>query len=136
MLLSTTIDQSYYTGIDTSDMVSVTDNQRNSANDGGYAPSITEPPPPYRPRSIPPFSRDSSIRIPSGRPPSYGPRLSVRSQREAIRSPFDDPEEESPVSETNEIPHLPAGTRDMEEMSDVSELSYQEEPVVARSSLN
>jgi hypothetical protein len=136
MLLSTTIDQSYYTGIDTSDMVSVTDQQRNSAGEAGYAPSITEPPPPYRPRSIPPFSRDSSVRIPSGRPPSYGPRLSVRSQREVIRSPFDDPEEESPISETNEIPQSATSrTRDMEEMSDVSELSYQQEPVVARSSL-
>jgi hypothetical protein len=138
VLLSTTIDQSYYTGIDTSDGLSMDDSRRLSVATAapGYASStISEPPPPYRPRSV--VSRESSMRL-SVAPPSYGPRLSVRSTNmNVVTSPFDDPEDDGHVSDsapspmTSEAPQI----RDMEEMSDVSELSYQQDPVVAHSTV-
>jgi hypothetical protein len=139
VLLSTTIDQSYYTGIDTSDGLSMDDSRRLSVATAapGYASStISEPPPPYRPRSV--VSRESSMRL-SVAPPSYGPRLSVRSTNMNVvqSSPFDDPEDDGAVSDvapspiTSEAPQI----RDMEEMSDVSELSYQQDPVVAHSTV-
>jgi len=136
VLLSTTMDQSYYTGIDTSDNLSMVDSRRMSVATAapGYTASISEPPPPYRPRSV--VSRESSMRM-SVAPPSYGPRLSIRSSNlNIVRSPFDDPEEDSPVSEIAPSPTIEASqVRDMEEMSDVSELSYQEDPVEARSTV-
>lgn len=135
VLLSTTMDHSYYTGIDTSDGLSLHETRRLSTATAtpGYASStISEPPPPYRPMSV--MSRDNSCRY-SVAPPSYGPRLSVRSTNMApVASPFDDPEDDSPVAEHAPSPII--GTshmRDMEEMSDVSELSYQEDPVIAHS---
>lgn len=135
ILLSTNIDQSYYTGIDTSDAISLVDDPRQPSHDIGYAASISEPPPPYRPTSIPSFSRESSCRV-SGAPPSYRPRLSIINLGNDVRSPFDDPEDDSPVSEVGETSNNgPPIVRDMEEMSDVSEISYQQEPVQARSSL-
>jgi hypothetical protein len=142
VLLSNVIDRSYYTGMDTSDRFSVVEpsHQRESE---GYASSITEPPPPYRPRSIPSFSRESSMRASgsvSGRPPSYGGKLTVRSQREQpIRSPFEDPDpddQEAPVSPaTAEPSNASMRTRDLEEMSDVSEISYQHEQTQPHSSV-
>lgn len=134
ILLSTTINQSYYTGIDTSDDLSLAESGGPTIPAPAYAGSILEPPPPpYRPRSA--LTRDSSMRY-SVAPPSYGPRLSVRStNQEAVASPFDDPEDDdSPVSEVapsptgREAPQI----RDMEEMSDVSELSYQQDPIPSR----
>lgn len=136
ILLSNTIDQSYYTGLDTSDSISIMEHRIQPSRDID-ATSIAEPPPPYRPRSIPPFSRENSLRM-SMLPP-YGPRLSVRSQREVIGSPFDDPdpdEEVTPISQSLEHPGTSTPRiRDMEEMSDVSELSYQEEPTQVHSTV-
>ncbi|KAF2673685.1 hypothetical protein BT63DRAFT_451742 [Microthyrium microscopicum] len=143
VLLSNVIDQSYYTGIDTTDRFSVVDPSHQRDPDAGDASSLAEPPPPYRPRSIPSFSRENSVRASgslSGRPPSYGGKLSVRSQREQpIRSPFEDPdpdEQETPVSPVGpSASNASTRTRDMSEMSDVSEVDYQQEPTVPHSSV-
>ncbi|UPX16666.1 uncharacterized protein EKO05_0007055 [Ascochyta rabiei] len=123
----------YLTGMDTSDLVSMTSASnisrmgtivdRDPFADGR---SLEEAPPAYRPSSLPPaslasISRNSSVRIAG--------RLPTMSQTHLIeRSPFDDPEDD-------EISELSGPTlgRDADAMSDISELSYQIEPVVGRS---
>jgi len=114
----------YLTGIDTSDMVSVT-SARDPFADGR---SLEEPPPPYRPRSmapssIAPTSRHSSVRV-AALPPA-------NSQTHLIeRSPFEDPEDDD-ISELSG----PTIRRETDTISVVSNLSYQIDPVVGRSPL-
>jgi hypothetical protein len=112
----------YMTGIDTSDMVSVT-SARDPFADGR---SLEEPPPPYRPRSmapssICPTSRHSSVRV-AVLPPADSRTHLVE------RSPFEDPEDDN-ISELSG----PTTRRDPDAISVISDLSYQFDPVVGRS---
>jgi hypothetical protein len=124
----------YFTGMDTSDVISM--NSANSLRRTAPDPfsnnnnSLSEPPPPYRPRSTAPpsfvTSRHSSLRAPL-----------VTSQTHLIeRSPFEDPtddddDDDDAVSELSG----PTRGRDEDAMSAVSDLSYQNDPVVTRTSL-
>jgi hypothetical protein len=88
--------------------------------------SLTEPPPPYRPRSAAPpsfmtsSSRHSSIRT------SAAPHAT--SQTHLIeRSPFADPIDDD-ISELSG----PTTGRNEDRMSAVSDLSYQNDPVASR----
>jgi len=126
VIISTTMDHSYFTGIDTSDHISLTDNQSFRSTDPD------EPPPPYRPRSVPPISRECSVRIANGMLPNYRPgNATISATEESMHNPFDDPdavsdlEEEAP--ENNTIPD--------DHLSMVSDLSYQREPTTTHSTL-
>lgn len=123
----------YLTGMDTSDMMSMT-SASNISRTGTIVDrdpfadgrSLEEAPPPYRPSSLPPASlastsRNSSVRIAA--PPQMTSRTHL-----IERSPFDDPEDDE-VSELSG-PTLGRGT---DAMSDISDLSYQVDPVVSRS---
>jgi len=116
----------YFTGIDTSDVVSMTstNNFRPPPNPFSDNESLSEPPPPYRPRSIAPPSFSNSSRHSSFRA-SNPPETS--SQTHLIgRSPFDDPNDDA-------ISELSGPTEGHgEAMSAVSDLSYQNEPVFNR----
>lgn len=122
----------YFTGMDTSDAISMTsaNNIRpgllisSSDND-----SLAEPPPPYRPRSVAPpsftnSSRQSSVRV------SMAPLATSRTHL-IERSPFDDPSDDDAISDLSG----PTPGRNEDAMSAVSDLSYQNDPVVNRSSL-
>ncbi|KAF2008989.1 hypothetical protein BU24DRAFT_415348 [Aaosphaeria arxii CBS 175.79] len=144
----------YFTGIDTSDVVSVNNDHppypppglndrtglgnpfadNNSIND--------EPPPPYRPRSIAALSRDSSLRSQSRNPPPppFPPQLppiadhsrtnlldAFPSQTGSSRSPFADPDSDSDDDAISQISGR-APRRARETMSDVSDMSYQQDP--------
>ncbi|KAJ9638433.1 hypothetical protein H2199_007122 [Coniosporium tulheliwenetii] len=133
----------YYSGIDTSDAVSVTPSggaisaYNRCSSEAGHE----EPPPPYRPRSVPSISgsRNSSLRLPEGlramlvmergrqgqeRGQVQGPGVSAVQARD----PFEDPGDEGGMSDVEDGgPVDGMGSRDMEEMSEVSELSYQSE---------
>jgi hypothetical protein len=122
----------YLTGMDTSDLVSMRSGgvsrqgtvvDRDPFADGR---SLEEAPPPYRPSSLPPASlastsRNSSVRM------AAPPQMTSRTQL-IERSPFDDPEDD----EVSDISGPTLG-RETDTMSDVSELSYQIDPVVGRS---
>ncbi|KAJ9667119.1 hypothetical protein H2201_002638 [Coniosporium apollinis] len=133
----------YYSGIDTSDAVSVTPSggaisaYNRCSSEAGHE----EPPPPYRPRSVPSISgsRNSSLRLPEGlramlvmergrqgqeRGQVQGPGVSAVQARD----PFEDPGDEGGMSDVEDGgPVDGMGSRDMEELSEVSELSYQSE---------
>ncbi|KAF1364420.1 hypothetical protein EJ07DRAFT_151698 [Lizonia empirigonia] len=123
----------YLTGMDTSDLVSMTSASnisrmgtivdRDPFADGR---SLEEAPPPYRPSSLPPASlasasRNSSVRV------AAAPRMTSRTHL-IERSPFDDPEDDD-IS----IISGPTLGRSTDALSDVSDLSYQVNPVVGRS---
>ncbi|CAI9632698.1 unnamed protein product [Alternaria burnsii] len=102
----------YLTGIDTSDMVSITSNtHRPVDNPFSDNNSLTEPPPPYRPHSAAPpsfttNSRHSSLRVGD-------------SQTRLIEGdPFGDPDDDS-------ISDLSGPTQGRDGTSVVSDLSYQ-----------
>ncbi|KAG9187233.1 hypothetical protein G6011_05104 [Alternaria panax] len=104
----------YLTGIDTSDMVSITSNTlRPVDNPFSDNNSLTEPPPPYRPYSASPPSFTTNSR-----------HSSLRAGDSQIRliegDPFDDPDDDS-VSDLSE----PTYGRDRDGISVVSDLSYQ-----------
>jgi hypothetical protein len=141
--------ESYFTGIDTSDHLSIIEPSSIHSHDNIYPSGLEEPPPPYRPRSVPPISRESSLRVADGmrressirsmriadgmRPISMsncgGPsNLGVRSSCAMQRSPFEDPLEESEMDlEGNPFGDSSDG-RDHDILSVVSDLSYQHEP--------
>jgi hypothetical protein len=117
VLLTTTMDQSYYTGIDTSDAISLAERQPQPAT-----AMSDEPPPPYRPRSVPPVSRGNSLCVTDG--------LAGYQPGQNMRSPFDDPvDEDDGLSDLGNY----CGGRDVDRLSAVSDLSYQEEPTAVRS---
>jgi hypothetical protein len=123
---------SYFTGIDTSDVISMTSS--NNIRPGPPNPftdndSLAEPPPPYRPRSAAPPSLTNSSRQSSFRASMAPPATSRTHLIE--RSPFEDPFDDDMVSEFS---GQTAGRID-DTMSAVSDLSYQQDPVVNRSSL-
>ncbi|KAF9695547.1 hypothetical protein EKO04_006391 [Ascochyta lentis] len=123
----------YLTGMDTSDLVSMTSASnisrmgtivdRDPFADGR---SLEEAPPAYRPSSLPPASLASISRHSSARIAAVP---QATSQTHLIeRSPFDDPEDDE-ISELSG----PSLGRDTDAMSDISELSYQIDPVIGRS---
>jgi hypothetical protein len=116
----------YLTGMDTSDMVSVTSNTLRPVDPFADNSSLKEPPPPYRPHSIAPPSFTSNSRQSSLR--ASAP--SATSQTHLMeRSPFDDPDDDA-VSELT----APTRGREDDAMSAVSDISYQRDPVVGRPS--
>jgi hypothetical protein len=144
VILSTTMNNTYYTGIDTSDHVSLSD-QRSMASRDTFG---EEPPPPYRPRSVPPISRETSVRTSTASTPNRN--SSVRSRCETlsggsiirrsneVRSPFDDPEEEDEDEDEDDISEAStirgaSSHRETDRLSVVSDLSYQDEPMSSHS---
>jgi hypothetical protein len=122
----------YFTGIDTSDVISMT--SANNMVPGPPNPfsdndSLAEPPPPYRPRSTAPPSLTNSSRQSSVRASMTLPATSRTHLIE--RSPFEDPSDDDAISD---ISDPTAGHRD-DAMSAVSDLSYQNDPVCNRLSL-
>lgn len=119
----------YLTGMDTSDLISMTSaggvsRQGTMVDRDPFADgrSLEEAPPPYRPSSLPPVSvastsRNSSLRVAA--PPNIS---------QLIEDPFGDPEDDE-VS----VMSGPTLRGASDAMSDVSELSYQLDPVVSRS---
>lgn len=144
VILSTTMDQAYYTGLDTADRISLTDARSQISTD---LYDGDEPPPPYRPRSVPPISRDASVRTSHTTRTSSTLRrnndhsathlMSSARRGQDRRSPFDDPEHEddtaSLTSDTTIRPQRHAPQQDR--LSVVSDLSYQDEPVTGDSAV-
>ena len=136
----------YFTGIDTSDVISVRNDRTGLGDPFADGSSLhEEPPPPYRPRSLAPVSRDASLRSSSLSSnsniasPLVSPHTSSRTRlmndelNEPLRSPFDDPrdgdhddDDDDAVSELSER----ALRKDRDDLSVVSDLSYQRDPVV------
>lgn len=114
----------YFTGIDTSDVVSMHD-RTGLGNPFADGDSLNEePPPPYRPRSIALSSRNSSLRAP---PSTHSRTNLIANHNQAVRSPFADPEDDT-ISDIS----APPARRNQDTLSVVSDLSYQQEPVVTR----
>jgi hypothetical protein len=136
VVLSTTLDHSYLTGIDTGDHLSLADSQ--TANSLGE-----EPPPPYRPRSIAPISREQSVhlapsrgysvRMADGMLPNYRPGNPIPATEESLANPFDDPDGE--VSDLEDGGPCQDNTPCDDHLSLVSDLSYQQEPTSTHSTL-
>ncbi|KAF2715628.1 hypothetical protein K504DRAFT_367995 [Pleomassaria siparia CBS 279.74] len=127
----------YFTGIDTSDMVSMHDQQRPGPDRTGLGNPFAdgdslneEPPPPYRPRSLAPMSRNTSVRTPRA---ASSQTYLIRGH-DSARSPFADPRDDDVISEMSG-PTLLRGNSYNDGMSVVSDMSYQETPVVARPSI-
>ncbi|KAF1831667.1 hypothetical protein BDW02DRAFT_40455 [Decorospora gaudefroyi] len=119
----------YLTGIDTSDMVSVTSNTLRPADPFAGNNSLTEPPPPYRPQSVAPpsftsTSRQSSLR--ASAPPSVSQTYLIQ------RSPFDDPDNDDDEDAVSELSGPTTERDDDDAMSAVSDLSYQRDPFTGR----
>ncbi|KAF2815714.1 uncharacterized protein BDZ99DRAFT_457681 [Mytilinidion resinicola] len=125
----------YYTGIDTSDVVSMHEThpppQPTGLGNPFVDPQHEEPPPPYRPRSLAPLSRNTSLRSP---PPAALSQTNLMAAQEQTRSPFSDHHDDDNISEFSATaPHY--GRRAVDELSVVSDLSYQQDPVVNRPSV-
>ena len=147
VILSSTVEQSYFTGIDTADRISLAPAPTQAPDAFAHSSNTDdpdEPPPPYRPRSVPPISRETSVRA-ANRPLNAVSRNS--SQRtyqndplvsnglmgpmrhsqdmHAVRSPFDDPTNGDDV--VSEISAIHERIRGQDQLSAVSDLSYQED---------
>ncbi|KAF2660060.1 hypothetical protein K491DRAFT_675093 [Lophiostoma macrostomum CBS 122681] len=120
----------YFTGIDTSDAMSTTNDRTGLGNPFADGDSLAEePPPPYRPRSMA-TSRNSSMRV----PPSVHSQTSlVVNGSQPVRSPFADPDEDDGVS-VSDVSGPTLGRNHEDALSVVSDLSYQHEPVAGRPS--
>lgn len=117
----------YMTGMDTSDVVSVVSNNPRSTDQHTDNNSLMEPPPPYRPSSIAPpsfvsTSRQSSLRVQHHPPTTSRTHLIERIQ---FTDTFDD------------VSDFSGPTRGQSDdlASAVSDMSYQHDPVVTRSTL-
>jgi hypothetical protein len=119
----------YFTGIDTSDIMSVRSNGRTGLGDPSADSNSLqdEPPPPYYPRSIAPLSRDTSLRVPQP-PPAASSQTELLGVQGQVRSPFDDPRDDDEVSDVSG----PTSRRNRDDLSTVSDMSYQQDPVVGR----
>jgi hypothetical protein len=118
----------YFSGMDTSDVVSL-NSLRPPPDPFSDDNNLTEPPPPYRPSSIAPPSLTASSRNSSIR--TSIPLHAISGTHIIEHSPFDDlvdGDEDDAISELAE----PMGERGEETMSAVSDLSYQQDPVVNR----
>jgi hypothetical protein len=120
----------YYTGIDTSDVVSMHDTTGTDNPFVDQSDPHGEPPPPYRPRSIAAtISRNTSLRQ---APPAALSETNLMAVHGQIpRSPFADPHDDA-ISEFSEPTRRRFGRRNEDELSVVSDLSYQQEPVIVR----
>ncbi|KAF1994558.1 hypothetical protein P154DRAFT_526995 [Amniculicola lignicola CBS 123094] len=131
----------YFTGIDTSDVMSVNERtglaalpsvgERNGLGDP-FADGNSvqdEPPPPYRPRSVATLSRDTSVRSTNSAFVRSQTHLPHQSQAQPYASPFADP-----LHEDDMVPVLstPARRRQPDTLSVVSDVSDQNDPVVSR----
>ncbi|OJD34935.1 uncharacterized protein BKCO1_2000085 [Diplodia corticola] len=129
---------SYFTGIDTSEALSIRTNSVRSSGppqrpagfmlDGEFH---EEPPPPYRPRSVPPISRDSSMRTANYRGVADcagSIRLANDHHESPQHNPFADPSDDG-ISVMSEAPMNPFMRDDEDRLSVVSDMSYQQEPV-------
>ena len=115
----------YYTGIDTSDIMSVHD-RAGLGNPFADGDSLNEePPPPYRPRSLGPMSRNTSLRTP---PAAASRTNATEGNYQSVRSPFADPLDDDAISDMSG----PTMRGSHDRMSVVSDLSYQEDPIVTR----
>jgi hypothetical protein len=138
VLLSTTVNHSYLTGIDTSDNISVHQQPTTITHD-----DMDEPPPPYRPRSLAPPSRQNSGQIANGMLPNYQPgQMRIPVTESSSSNPFDDPD-----NETNDYsssiwcrnsrecpqPH-PRASVGLSRMSSVSDVE-NEEPTATHSTI-
>lgn len=109
----------YFTGIDTSEALSVrTNSVRSGPGRAGFmldGEFHEEPPPPYRPRSVPPISRDSSMR--------------TNCHADCPVNPFADPsDDDDNGSIMSGVAMDPYSRRTDDHLSVVSDLSYQMEP--------
>jgi hypothetical protein len=120
----------YYTGIDTSDVVSMHDTTGTNNPFVDQSDPHDEAPPPYRPRSIAAtISRNTSLRQ---TPPAALSETNLMAAHGQIpRSPFADPHDDA-ISEFSEPTRRRFGRRNEDELSIVSDLSYQQEPVIVR----
>jgi len=115
----------YMTGIDTSDVVSTRNDRTGLGDPFADSSSLSEePPPPYRPRSL--ASRTTSVRMPRSSMSMSSQNSHI--QRQPLRNPFEDPREDDVVSDLSG----PTLNRDVDNMSAVSDRSYQQDPVVGR----
>lgn len=150
VILATNMGGAYFTGLDTSDAVSMASGAPNSDTTRRSidVTSITsdEPPPPYRPRSVPPISREASLRNP-GQNLSVNTALAPLSEGNfsrnvrddddddatptaettPMRNPFDDPEDDrvSAMSTPVQSPRWRRGDDDARSM--ISEFSFEHE---------
>ncbi|KAF2795348.1 hypothetical protein K505DRAFT_324091 [Melanomma pulvis-pyrius CBS 109.77] len=117
----------YYTGIDTSDVMSVHD-RNGLGNPFADGDSLNdEPPPPYRPRSLAPMSRNTSLRAPPPAPAITSRTNLIGNHDQSLRSPFADPRDDDAISDISGPTR-----RNYDGISVVSDMSYQEDPVVIR----
>ena len=120
----------YYTGIDTSDVVSMHDTTGTGNPFVDQSDPHGEPPPPYRPRSIAAtISRDTSLR--QAPPAALSETNLMAAHGQIPRSPFADPHDDA-ISEFSEPARRRFGRRNEDELSVVSDLSYQQEPMIIR----
>lgn len=130
VILSTSMGHSYFTGIDTSDHISLADN-RSTSN----TIDPDDPPPAYRPRSVPSISRECSVHMANGMVPNYRPGAAISPMEESIRNPFDDPDGDVSDLEDDTPRHHNGLTIPDDHLSVVSDLSYQQEPASTRSAV-
>jgi len=120
----------YYTGIDTSDVVSMHDTTGTGNPFVDQSDPHDEPPPPYRPRSIAAtISRNTSLR--QAPPAALSETNLMAAHGQIPRSPFADPHDDG-ISEFSEPTRRRFSRRNEDELSVVSDLSYQQEPVIVR----
>lgn len=120
----------YYTGIDTSDVVSMHDTTGTDNPFVNQSDPHDEPPPPYRPRSIAAtISRNTSLR--QAPPAALSETNLMAAHGQIPRSPFADPHDDA-ISEFSEPTRRRFSRRNEDELSVVSDLSYQQEPVIVR----
>jgi hypothetical protein len=120
----------YFTGIDTSDAISTQNDRTGLGNPFADGDSLAEePPPPYRPRSMATASRNSSMRAP---PSVHSQTIPVANGSQPLRSPFADPEEDDFVSLSDISGPTFGRNHNVDELSPVSDLSYQLEPATGR----
>jgi len=128
--ISPVMNSAYYTGIDTSDAVSMPGARHSTSGSGDYTEHGDEPPPPYRPRSVaPPISRDSSLRQVEPAALSQARLIEHEAHlRPEGHNPFADPRDEDAVSDISGPVDGWHGENNDERMSEVSEMSYQDDP--------
>ncbi|KAK7534980.1 uncharacterized protein J3D65DRAFT_431373 [Phyllosticta citribraziliensis] len=102
----------YFSGLDTSEAFSVRSNSVRSHNrpagfvmDGEFH---EEPPPPYKPCSVPPLSREASIRSRAISDDGFLPVSTISQQHAPLRNPFADPvdEDDDQYSEVSDFSYI------------------------------
>jgi len=127
-----TTNVAYYTGIDTSDAVSLSNSTTNQQQPYIQPEdNADDPPPPYLPATTaPPIYRDRSLRQNQPPPQQSQTHLMAEHPIERTLSPFADPRDDdavSIISDPGEMVGRYGNRRDDDDMSVVSDLSYQGE---------